>query len=44
MAHQLGRFSMAIAVIALVATGLYQFSGAVSVDTGAHGVFFHSQR
>ncbi len=43
MADQLGRFGMAIAVIVLIASGLYQFSGSVSVDTGARGVTFHSQ-
>ena len=31
IADQLGRFGMAIAVIALIATGLYQFSGSISV-------------
>ena len=44
MADQLGRFGMAIAVIALIATGLYQFSGHVSiVETRSQGIVFHSQ-
>ncbi len=42
MADQLGRFGMAIAVIALIASGLYQFSGSVSVTTGARGIIVHS--
>jgi hypothetical protein len=41
MADQLGRFGMAIAVIALIASGLYQFSGSVSVATSPQGVAFH---
>ena len=44
MADQLGRFGMAIAVIARVATGLYQFSGRVSVvETRTTAIVFHSQ-
>ena len=44
MADQLGRFGMAIAVIALIETGLYQFSGSISVvETRAQGIVFHSQ-
>jgi hypothetical protein len=31
MADQLGRFGMAVTLIALIATGLYQFSGSVSL-------------
>ncbi len=34
---------MAVAVIALIASGLYQFSGSVSVDTGPRGIAIHSQ-
>jgi hypothetical protein len=43
MADQLGRFGMALAVIALAATCLYQFSGFASyVSPGTPGVVFHS--
>jgi type IV secretory pathway VirB2 component (pilin) len=43
MTDQLGRFGMAIAVISLIATGLYQFSGSVSVvETGTRVVVIHS--
>ena len=43
MADQLGRFGIAIAVIALIATGLYQFSGSVSVvETSNRVIVFHS--
>jgi type IV secretory pathway VirB2 component (pilin) len=43
MTDQLGRFGMAIAVIALIATGLYQFSGSISVvETGTRVVVIHS--
>ena len=31
LAHQVGRFGLAISVIALIATGLFQFSGRSSV-------------
>jgi hypothetical protein len=42
MADQLGRFGMAIAVIALIASGLYQFGGYASVEQpGARVVVFH---
>ncbi|HZL62853.1 MAG TPA: hypothetical protein VFC32_11205 [Pseudolabrys sp.] len=45
MTDQLGRFGMAIAVIALIATGLYQFSGSVSVveTTRSQSIVFHTQ-
>jgi len=42
MAEQLGRFGMALAVIALCAGCLYQFSGFASfVAPGTPGVVFH---
>jgi hypothetical protein len=42
MVGQLGRFGMAIAVVALCATCLYQFSGFASyVVPGTPGVVFH---
>ena len=42
MADQLGRIGMAVTLIALIATGLYQFSGSVSfVEPGTvHSVFY----
>jgi hypothetical protein len=41
MADRLGRFGMAVTVIALIATGLYQFSGRVSiVEPGAFASSF----
>ena len=44
MADQLGRFSVAVAVIALFATGLYQFSGFANYKApGTPGVVFHSR-
>ena len=44
MADQLGRIGMAVTLIALIATGLYQFSGSVSVvETRTQGIVFHSQ-
>jgi hypothetical protein len=44
MADQLGRFSIAMAVIALFATGLYQFSGFASYKApGTPGIVFHSR-
>ncbi len=43
MTDQLGRFGMAIAVIALIASGLYQLGGSVSIATSPQGVAFHPQ-
>jgi len=43
MVHQLGRFGMAVAVIALIASGLYQFGGSVSVVTSSQGLYVHPQ-
>ena len=43
MVDQVGRFAMTIAVIALIASGLYQFGGSVSVVTGAQGVYVNPQ-
>ena len=42
MVDQLGRIGMAVTLIALIATGLYQFSGSVNgVEPGSvHSVFY----
>jgi hypothetical protein len=42
MADQLGRIGMAVTLITLIATGLYQFSGSVSfVEPGTvHNVLY----
>jgi hypothetical protein len=43
MADQLGRFGMAVTLIALIATCLYQFSGSVSlVEPGTVRSVFYS--
>jgi len=42
MADQLARFGMAITLITLIATSLYQFSGRVSVvEPGTPGIVYH---
>ena len=40
MADQLGRIGMAVTLIALIATGLYQFSGSVVEPGSVHSVFY----
>jgi hypothetical protein len=41
-ADQLGRFGMALAIVALCATCLYQFSGFASyAEPGTPGIIFH---
>ena len=43
MAHELGRFGIAIGLIALIASSLYQLSGGVSVtDRGTVRSVFYS--
>jgi hypothetical protein len=43
MADQLGRFGIAIAVVTLIATGLYQFSGLNVVESSSSGIVLHSR-